>query len=88
MVLHLNDGSTRKAEVIEALGSPGNPLSFDGVLEKARAVTALVDPAIDAAAIGEAVRRLPDIADIDELTRFLVAPHYDAPRDTEAAMAG
>jgi 2-methylcitrate dehydratase PrpD len=88
VVLHLNDGSTRKAEVIEALGSPGNTLSFDGVLEKARAVTALVDPTIDPAAIGEAVRRLPDMADIDELTRLLVAPHYDAPRETETALAG
>ncbi len=88
IVLHLSDGSTRKAEVIEALGSPGNPLSFEGVSEKARAVTALVDPNIDPTAIGDAVRRLPDMKDIDELTRLLVTPHYDTPSDTETALAG
>ncbi len=77
VTLHLGDGTVRKAEVIEALGSPGNPLSFDGILAKARAVTALIGPAIDVDAIAETVRRLPDMDDVDELTRLLSVPGYD-----------
>jgi 2-methylcitrate dehydratase PrpD len=79
VVLHLADGSERKAEIIEALGSPGNQLSYDGVLEKARGLAAMIDPAIDMDAIAAAVRRLPEMADIDELSHLLAVPSYDTP---------
>lgn len=85
IALHLDDGSVRRAEVVEALGSPGNPLSFEGIAEKARTVTALVDSAIDVDAIADTVRRLPEITDIDNLTGHLVVPGYDAVRATAAA---
>ncbi len=85
VVLHLADGSERKAEVVEALGSPGNTLSYDGVLEKARGLARMVNPAIDMDAIANAVRRLPDAASIHELTDLLVVPSYDIP--SEAATA-
>ena len=85
VALHLNGGSVREAEVIEALGSPGNPLTFDGVLEKARAVTALTGPSIDVDAIAETVKRLPDMNDVDELTRLLAVPGYDAGNEAAAA---
>lgn len=85
VALHLDDGSVRKAEVIEALGSPGNTLSFDGILDKARAVTALVGPSIDVDAIAAAVRRLPEMDDIDELTRLLEVPGYDSRHAAAAA---
>ena len=85
VALHLDDGSVRKAEVIEALGSPGNTLSFDGILDKARAVTALVGPSVDVDAIAAAVHRLPDMDDIDELTRLLEVPGYDSGHAAAAA---
>ena len=78
VVLHLADGGERKAEVIEALGAPGNPFSYDGVLEKARGLAVMVDPSIDTDAIAAAVRRMPEMTDIDDLNRLLVAPAYDA----------
>jgi hypothetical protein len=74
----------RQAEVIEALGSPGNSLSFDKILEKARAVTALIGPSIDVDVIAAAVRRLPEMDDIDELTQLLAVPGYDAGRAAAA----
>jgi 2-methylcitrate dehydratase PrpD len=85
VVLHLDDSSSRKAEIVEALGAPGNPLSFEGVLEKARAVVALVDPSIDVDEIADAVRRLPDMAGIDALTGLLVTPRYDTVNEAAAA---
>jgi 2-methylcitrate dehydratase PrpD len=84
VVLHLDDGSVRQAEVIEALGSPGNSLSFEEILNKARAVTALIGPSIDVNAIATAVRRLPAMDDIDELTQLLAVPGYDAGRAAAA----
>lgn len=83
--LHLDDGSVRKAEVIEALGSPGNPLSFDGIVAKARAVTALIGPSIDIDAIAEAIKRLPETGDADGLAALLTIPGYDAAQDAAAA---
>jgi 2-methylcitrate dehydratase PrpD len=84
VVLHLDDGSVRQAEVIEALGSPGNSLSFEEILNKARAVTDLIGPSIDVNAIATAVRRLPAMDDIDELTQLLAVPGYDAGRAAAA----
>ncbi len=85
VALHLDDGSIRKAAVIEALGSPGNPLSFEGIVEKARAVTAMIGPSIDVDAIANAVRRLPEMENVDELTRLLAVPGYDATNEAAAA---
>ena len=85
VALHLADGSIRQAEVIEALGSPGNSLSFNGVVEKARAVTALIGPSIDIDAIADTVKGFSDMDDVDALTRLLAVPGYDG--DAEAAAA-
>ena len=85
VALHLEDGSVRQAEVIEALGSPGNPLSFDGIVDKARAVTALIGPSIDVAEIAETVKRISKIDNVDALIRLLTVPAYD--RETEVAAA-
>ena len=85
VVLHLTDGSQRKAEVIEALGSPGNALTYDGVLEKARGLAQMVAPGIGIDAIADAIRGLPDAADTTGLTDLLIVPDYDAPRETAAA---
>ncbi len=79
VVLHLTDGSRREAEVIEALGSPGNSLSYDGVLRKARGLAAMIDPTIDIETIAAAVRHLPEMTDIDQLTALLTVPGYDLP---------
>ncbi len=84
VVLHLADGSERKAEVIEALGAPGNPFSYDGVLEKARGLAAMIDPAIDIGAIAAAVKQLPKAANISALAGLLVVPSYDLPAVTAA----
>ena len=72
------DGRQESAEVIEALGSPERPLSFDGVSEKAEPLIDMVDPSMDLGAIADAVRRLPDTSNIDDLMRTLVAGNYDS----------
>tara|TARA_Y100001960_G_C14479551_1_gene731104 strand:- start:162 stop:728 length:567 start_codon:yes stop_codon:yes gene_type:complete len=78
VVITFVDGRQQHAEVIEALGSPGRPLTFDDVLEKAENLINMVDPKIDLPAIADAVRRLPKMTDIEDLTRFLVAGNYDS----------
>ena len=65
------DGRQESAEVIEALGSPERPLSFDGVSEKAEPLIDMVDPSMDLGAIADAVRSLPDTSNIDDLMRTL-----------------
>tara|TARA_Y100001934_G_scaffold11145_1_gene14217 strand:+ start:755 stop:2167 length:1413 start_codon:yes stop_codon:yes gene_type:complete len=72
------DGRQESAEVIEALGSPERPLSFDGVSEKAEPLIDMVDPSMDLGAIADAVRRLPDTSNIDDLMRTLVSGNYDS----------
>ena len=86
VVLHLDDGSERTAEVIDALGSPDRSLSFEGVLEKARPLLAMTDPALDANALASAVESLPTAASVTPLTELLVAPGYDVvAKQTDAA---
>ena len=84
VVVTFADGRQNSAEVIEALGSPERPLSFDGVLEKAMPLIDMVDSEIDLPAIADAVRRLPDMTDIDDLMKLLVATNYDAPTSIAA----
>jgi len=72
------DGRQESAEVIEALGSPERPLSFDGVLEKAAPLIDMVDPSMDLGAISEAVHDLPNTRDIDTLMCTLVFNSYDS----------
>jgi 2-methylcitrate dehydratase PrpD len=78
VVIHLADGQTREARVIDGLGSPEKPLSFDGLLEKARPLLAMTDPDINLDAIAAAVEALPTLASIDPLTDQLVSPQYGA----------
>ena len=80
VVVTFGDGSQHAAEVIEALGSPECPLTFDGVFEKAETLINMVDPNIDLPAIADAVRKLPNMADIDNLMQLLIAKNYDSPK--------
>ena len=84
VVVTFADGRQNSAEVIEALGSPERPLSFDGVLKKAMPLIDMVHSEIDLPAIADAVRRLPDMTDIDDLMKLLVAANYDAPTSIAA----
>ena len=84
VVVTFADGRQNSAEVIEALGSPERRLSFDGVLEKAMPLIDMVDSDIDLPTITDTVRRLPDIANIDDLIKLLVAANYDAPTSIAA----
>ena len=85
VALHLDDGSVRQAEIIEALGSPGNPLSFDGIVAKARAVTDLIGPSIDVYAIADAVKEFADMDNVDVLMRLIAVPGYDSATEIAAA---
>ena len=69
--LHLHDGSTRSAEVLDSRGTPVHPLSTAGVLETARALCETVDPNIDLAAI------VADCDNVAELTDLLVVPSFE-----------
>ncbi len=44
----------------------------------------MVDSDIDLPTIADAVRRLPDMTDIDDLMKLLVAANYDAPTSIAA----
>lgn len=78
VVVSFADGRQESAEVIEALGSPERPLSFDGVLDKAQPLIDMVDSSMNLGVIADTVRRLPELTDIDELMRLLVAGNYDS----------
>ena len=71
------DGRQESAEVIEALGSPERPLSFDGVSEKTEPLIDMVDPSMD---LGDRRRgaQIADTSNIDDLMRTLVAGNYDS----------
>jgi hypothetical protein len=77
VTVHFADGREESAEVIEALGSPERSLSFDRILEKAEPLIEMVDPSINLAAIADAVRRLPEMTDIDDLMRLLITGVFD-----------
>ncbi len=75
--LHLQDGSTRSAEILDSRGTPVHPLSTDGVLEKARALCDTNNPEIDLESIVGVIEALPDCEDISELTDLLVIPNFE-----------
>jgi 2-methylcitrate dehydratase PrpD len=80
------DGRSRKARVIEALGSPGRPLSFEGVMEKARPLMAMTDPDINLDAIAVAVNDLSEAESVTHFTDTLIFPNDDTgDRDALAA---
>ncbi len=78
VAIRLHDGQQRQAEELEALGSPAKPLSFEGILAKARTLIAMTDPDINLDAIAAAVDALPSLTSAQRLTERFVAPNYDA----------
>ena len=75
--LHLHDGSTRSAEILDSRGTPIHPLSTDGVLEKARALCDTNNPEIDLESIVGVIEGLSDCEDIAELTDLLIIPNFE-----------
>ena len=83
--LHLRDGTTRSAEVLDSRGTPVHPLSTDGVLEKARALCETVDPGIDLDSIVGVVEQFETCDDVSDLTELLVVPNFEDGLQTSAA---
>jgi 2-methylcitrate dehydratase PrpD len=77
VALRMKDGTERRAQVVESLGSPGRPLSLADVEDKAKALLAMTGGAVDLARIVETVRGFDRIADIADFARLLVIPGYD-----------
>ena len=75
--LHLCDGTTRSAEVLDSRGTPVHPLSTDGVLEKAHALCETVDPGVDLDSIVSVVERFETCDDVGDLTELLVVPSFE-----------
>ena len=75
--LHMRDGSTRSAEVMDSRGTPVHPLSTDGVLEKARGLCETVDPEIDLDAIVNTIDQFTDCDDVNDLTGLLTVPSFE-----------
>ena len=75
--LHMRDGSTRSAEVMDSRGTPVHPLSTDEVLEKARALCETVDPEIDLDAIVNTIDQFTDCDDVNDLTGLLTVPSFE-----------
>jgi 2-methylcitrate dehydratase PrpD len=78
VTLRLRDGSERQETVIVSTGSPDRPLSLSGVAEKARALLAMTDPALDLDRILAGVDTLPEAGDIGSFTALLTIPGYSA----------
>ena len=74
--LELKDGTVRSATILDSLGTPEKPLLTDGVVDKARALVATIDPDIDLDQIISTVEELPHLDDISELTGLLSVPSY------------
>ena len=77
VALHMQDGSTRSAEILDSRGTPVHPLSTDGVLEKARALCETVDPDIDLDGIVSAVEQFTACEDVNDLTDRLIVPSFE-----------
>tara|TARA_B100000519_G_scaffold77524_1_gene66921 strand:+ start:107 stop:1633 length:1527 start_codon:yes stop_codon:yes gene_type:complete len=75
--LHMRNGSTRSAEVMDSRGTPVHPLSTDGVLDKARALCETVDPDIDLNAIVNTIDQLTNCDDVNDLTTLLTVPSFE-----------
>ncbi|MEM9682154.1 MAG: MmgE/PrpD family protein, partial [Pseudomonadota bacterium] len=75
--LRFKDGDERSATVIESLGSPEEPLSWDGVYTKAEALVQMTEPSIDLSGIADAVEALDGMPDVGDLTRRLIVPGYE-----------
>jgi 2-methylcitrate dehydratase PrpD len=78
VTLRLRDGSERQETVIVSTGSPDRPLSLSGVAEKARALLAMTDPALDLDRILAGVDALPEAGDIGSFAALLTIPGYPA----------
>lgn len=78
VTVRLRDGSERKETVIASTGSPERPLSMSGVAEKARALLAMIDPAIDLDRILAGVEALPAAKNIGGFVDMLTIPGYPA----------
>jgi 2-methylcitrate dehydratase PrpD len=78
VTVRLRDGSERKETVIASTGSPERPLSMSGVAEKARALLAMIDPAIDLDRILAGVEALPAAKNIGGFVDILTIPGYPA----------
>ncbi|MGH6621770.1 MAG: hypothetical protein ACREF6_19655, partial [Alphaproteobacteria bacterium] len=78
VTVRLRDGSERKETVIVSTGSPDRPLSMSDVAEKARALLAMVDPAIDLDRIVAGVESLPGTKDVGSFAEMLTIPGYPA----------
>ena len=75
--LHMRNGSTRSAEVMDSRGTPVHPLSTDGVLDKARALCETVDPDIDLDAIVNLIDQLTNCDNVNDLTALLTVPSFE-----------
>jgi 2-methylcitrate dehydratase PrpD len=84
VVLRLKDGSTREAVVMDSLGTPVRPMSYDDVHAKAEALVAMTDPDIDLSGITAQIDELDTLADIRTLTSLAVSPNYDKQAGPEA----
>lgn len=74
--IELTNGSVRSATILDSRGTPEKPLSNAGVIDKATALVAMVDPDIDLQRIISTVEELPQLEDISTLTALLSVPSY------------
>ena len=85
VTLRLRDGATREAEVMDSLGTPVRPMSYDDVRAKAEALVAMTDPDIDLSGILAGVNDLDTLTDVRALTSLAVSPNYDKQPISQAA---
>lgn len=71
--LTFTDGETRTRRVLDSRGTPALPLSWEQIVEKAAGLTADMEPALDLAALQDAVRGLRDAPDTRALDTVLTA---------------
>ncbi len=76
--IELRGGETRRATVMDSLGTPVFPMSTEGVLDKAHALLDGLDTDFNFRRVVEAVQQVADAKSIRSLTESLVLPGYEA----------
>ena len=65
--IELEDGSVRREEVLDSIGTPANPMTMDDLIDKFDSLVAPIDPALRGRDIATAVEALNTAASIKTL---------------------
>jgi 2-methylcitrate dehydratase PrpD len=65
--IEMNDGSSRRAEVLDSIGTPKNPMTRDALIDKFDSLVAPINPGLQGDGVARAIETLDDAASIQAL---------------------